>query len=252
MSGPSGPSGPRPSSPAAEETVVARDAAELGRLGAELLARAIAEAVDARGVARVALSGGTTPLAAYAALAAYDLPWGAVEWFWVDERAVPPDHERSNHGAARRALAAAAIPDVRFHRMEGEDPDLAAAAARYEARLRERFGVASAVAFDAMTLGIGDDGHTASLFPGTGAVRIDDRLVAAIPAQPDRGLEPRLTLTVPVIQRARLALVLVKGASKRGPLAAARAAGPEDEVPARVLRGVEGRLVWLLDEEAAS
>lgn len=239
------------SSPAAEETVVARDAAELGRLGAELLGRAIAEAVDARGVARVALSGGTTPLAAYAELAAYDLPWSAVEWFWVDERAVPPDHERSNYAAARRALAAAAIPEDRFHRMEGEDLDLAAAAARYEDMLRARFGVASAIAFDAMTLGVGDDGHTASLFPGTGAVHIEDRLVTSIAAQPERGLEPRLTLTAPVIQKARLAVVLARGAGKRAPLAAARSAGPEDEVPARVVRGVEGRLVWLLDQEAA-
>jgi len=235
-----------------EEVIVARDADELALLAAELIARAIVAGVDERGVARVALSGGTTPSDAYKRLAALALPWDAIEWFWVDERAVAPDHARSNAGAARRDLAAAPIPEARFHRMEGEAPDLAAAAARYEALLRASFGVASAVAFDALVLGVGDDGHTASLFPGTGAAAIDDRLVAAIPAQRARGLEPRLTLTAPVIQEARLVLVLARGTLKRGPVAAAREGGPLDEIPARVTRGARGRLVWLLDEAAAA
>jgi 6-phosphogluconolactonase len=231
--------------------IVARDAAELALLAAELLARAIAEAVDERGEANVALSGGSTPIGTYERLAGYQLPWDAIGWYWVDERAAPPDHPRSNYAAARRALAAAPIPEARFHRMEADAADLGAAAARYEALLRARFGVASAVTFDAITLGIGDDGHTASLFPGTGATAIDDRLVAAIPAQPARGLEARLTLTAPVLREARLGLMIVQGAKKQGPVAAARAAGPEDEVPARVLRGALGRVVWVLDEAAA-
>jgi 6-phosphogluconolactonase len=170
----------------------------------------------------------------------------------VDERAVAPDNPRSNYGAARRDLAAARIPEESFFRMQGELADLAGAAARYEALLRARFGVASAVAFDLMTLGIGDDGHTASLFPGTGAVGIDDRLVAAIPAQPDKGLEARLTLTVPVIREARLKLLLARGADKRRVIELAKRAGPEDEVPARVARGGAGQLVWLLDAAAAA
>ncbi|XXT14277.1 6-phosphogluconolactonase [Sorangium sp. So ce429] len=234
-----------------EETCVAKDAAELARLGAELMARAIAAAVEARGVARIALSGGGTPSEAYQRLAALALPWEQTEWFWVDERAVAPDHPRSNYGAARRDLAAARIPEGHFFRMEGESPDLAEAAARYERLLRARFGVASPVAFDLMTLGIGDDAHTASLFPGTGAVGIEDRLVAAIPAQPDKGLEARLTLTAPVIREARMKLLLARGAGKRGVLEQAQRPGPADEVPARVVRGGAGRLVWLLDSAAA-
>ncbi|XYH92442.1 6-phosphogluconolactonase [Sorangium sp. So ce1128] len=234
-----------------EETCVAKDAAELARLGAELMARAIAAAIEARGVARIALSGGGTPSEAYQRLAALALPWEQTEWFWVDERAVAPDHPRSNYGAARRDLAAARIPEARFFRMEGESADLAEAAARYERLLRARFGVASAVAFDLMTLGIGDDAHTASLFPGTGAVGIEDRLVAAIPAQPDKGLEARLTLTAPVIREARMKLLLARGAGKRGVLEQAKRTGPADEVPARVVRGGAGRLVWLLDSAAA-
>ncbi|AUX43926.1 6-phosphogluconolactonase [Sorangium cellulosum] len=235
----------------AEETCVAKDAAEMSRLAAELAARAIAAAIEARGVARIALSGGGTPSEAYQRLAALDLPWAQTEWFWVDERAVAPDHPRSNYGAARRDLAAAHIPEENFFRMEGESPDLAGAAARYEQVLRARFGVAAAAAFDVMTMGIGDDAHTASLFPGTGAVHIEDRLVAAIPAQPDKGLEARLTLTAPVIREARLKLLLARGASKRAVIEQAKRPGPADEVPARIVRGGTGRLVWLLDAAAA-
>ncbi|WP_433937610.1 6-phosphogluconolactonase [Sorangium cellulosum] len=235
----------------AEETCVAQDTAELARLGAELMARAITAAIEARGVARIALSGGSTPSGSYQRLAALSLPWERTEWFWVDERAVAPDHPRSNYGAARRDLAAARIPEDRFFRMEGESPDLTEAAARYEKLLRARFGVASAAAFDVMTLGIGDDAHTASLFPGTGSVGIEDRLVAAIAAQPDKGLEARLTLTAPVIREARTKLLLACGAGKREVLEQARRPGPADEVPARVVRGGAGQLVWLLDAAAA-
>ncbi|EYF07543.1 6-phosphogluconolactonase [Chondromyces apiculatus] len=240
-----------PHGPEHEETVIAKGDDELANFGAELLARAITDAVNARGIARVALSGGSTPVPAYVKLASYDLPWDVIEWFWVDERAVPPDNARSNYGAARRALALAPVPEARFHRMEGEGSDLDAAAARYEALLRAHFGVATAVAFDAMTLGIGDDGHIASLFPRTGAVAINDRLVAAIPAERTPGHEARITLTAPVLHEARFALMIVQGAQKRAPLQAARTPGATDEVPARLASGVKGHLCWLLDQTAA-
>jgi 6-phosphogluconolactonase len=234
------------------ELLVAESEDELSALSAELLARAIHEAVKARGVARVAISGGSTPGPAYRRLAAMALPWDRIDWFWVDERAVPPDHPRSNYRAARADLGLdrPVIPQDRVHRMEGDASDLSAAAARYEALLRRTFGVASAVAFDALTLGVGDDGHTASLFPGLHAVDIDDRLVASIGAQPDKGLEPRLTLTAPVLCEARLVVVLARGAQKRKPLAAAWSEGPLDEIPARVVRRVRGRVTWVLDREA--
>lgn len=233
-----------------EETIVAKDAGEQALLAAELIARAIIEAVDARGVARIALSGGSTPSEAYQRLASLPLPWAHTEWFWVDERAVAPDHARSNYAAARRDLAGAGVPDTRFFRMEGESPDLVAAAVRYEHLLRARFGIASAIAFDVMTIGIGDDGHTASLFPGMGSTDIADRLVAAIPEQPEKQLEARLTLTAPVLREARLKLVLARGATKRAVVEAAKRTGAIDEVPARVVRGGQGRLVWLLDAAA--
>lgn len=235
---------------AAPETLVARDRDEHAALAAELLGRAVDDAVRARGVARVALSGGTTPADAYRRLAALSLPFDRVEWYWVDERGVPPENERSNYAAAARDLSLADGRHGRAFRMEGER-DLDAAAAAYDSLLRRRFGVASAVAFDAMTLGVGDDGHTASLFPGTGAVAVDDRLVAHVREQPEKKLEARVTLTAPVILEARLAVVLARGAAKRGPVTAARTPGSEEETPARILQRAKGRVVWVLDREAA-
>jgi 6-phosphogluconolactonase len=239
------------SAPNLGELTVADSAEEHAALAGELMTRAIHDAIEARGVARIALSGGTTPAEAYRYVARQRLDWDSTEWFWVDERAVPPDHDRSNYLHALRDLGLAGQKGARVHRMPADEPDLEAAALRYEAELRRSFGVAAAVAFDVMTLGVGDDGHTASLFPGMGSVRIDDRLVAAIPAQPEKKLEQRLTLTAPVIAEARLALVLCRGAGKRPFVEKARASGPEDEIPSRVTQRVKGRLVWVLDRAAS-
>lgn len=233
-----------------DEVLIAGNPDEQARFASELLGRAISSAVEERGVARVALSGGSTPGETYRRLAANALPFDRAEWYWVDERGVPPDHPRSNYGAAARDLSLSDGKHGRSFRMEGEK-DLGAAASAYEALLRKQFGVASAVAFDAMTMGIGDDGHTASLFPGIGAVAIDDRLVAHIPPQPEKKLEARVTLTTPVILEAKLIVVLARGASKQKVVAAARERGSEDEVPARILQRAKGKVVWVLDREAA-
>jgi 6-phosphogluconolactonase len=230
------------------ELVVGADEAEVATLAAEILGRAIEEAVRSRGLARVGLSGGTTPGPAVRALAALALPWDRVIWFQVDERAVPPDHPRSNWRGMVGWLGAAGAAGT-MHRMVAERPDREAAARDYERLLRASFGVARAVAFDALLMGIGDDGHTASLFPGHGTVAIDDRLVAAVGAP--EGLEPRMTLTAPVIREAKLALVLVQGAAKREPVARARALGSPDEVPARVIGGCAGAVAWVVDRALA-
>ena len=233
------------------ESIVAGSREEHAALAAELLARAIQAAVDERGVARVALSGGTTPSETYRYLAGLALPWSQVEWYQVDERAGDPASPRSNYAAAARDLGLDDGAHGRFFRMESEADDLVSAAKAYEQLLRRTFGVASAVSFDAMTLGIGDDGHTASLFPGLGVVKIDDRLVAAIPEQTAKKLEARISLTAPVIQEARLVVVIVRGEGKRAPVTAARNDGSEDETPARLLRRARGRVVWVLDKDAA-
>lgn len=230
------------------DVVRAKSELEQALLGAELLARAIDEAVRIRGRAFVAISGGNTPGPIYRQLLDYALPLDRVDWFWVDERAVPVDHPRSNFRAAFDDLQLGRVDPARVHRMPADAADLSAAAGTYERLLRQTFGVASAVAFDALTLGIGDDGHTASLFPGTGDVSIDDRLVAAVSPRPSRGIEARLTLTAPVICEARFVLVLAKGLQKRAPVAEAFLDGPEDAIPARVLHRARGKITWLFDQ----
>lgn len=242
------------------ETVVADDRREHARLAAELLARAIQSAVEERGVARIAVSGGSTPADAYRHLGGLSLPWAQTEWFWVDERAVSADSERSNYGRALADLRLLenGVPSESIHRMEADDADREAAALRYERTVRASFGVAARVAFDAVTLGIGEDGHTASLFPGVEVplkgeprhpVDIDDRLVASVAAP--GGLEARLTLTAPVLLEARLLLVLCRGEGKRAIVQAARAPGDVHELPARIFSRARGKVVWVLDGEAA-
>jgi 6-phosphogluconolactonase len=235
---------------AAAEVLVAADRAEHAALAADLLGHAIVAAAEERGVARVALSGGTTPSEAYQRLASLALPFDRIAWFWVDERGVPPDSPRSNYGAAARDLGLAGGAHGVAHRMEGER-ELGEAAAAYDALLRKSFGVAAAASFDAITLGIGDDGHTASLFPGIGAVNVDDRLVAHIRPPAEKKLEERITLTAPVILEAKLVVVLARGKNKRDVVTAARAPGSEDEIPARIIQRAKGRVVWVLDGDAA-
>jgi 6-phosphogluconolactonase len=239
-----------PQPPHDADVIVAKDREEHAAIAAELLGRAIKAAVQERNVARVALSGGGTPSETYQRLAAMALPFDRVEWFWVDERGVPPDHPRSNYREAAIDLSLADGKHGRAHRMTGER-DLDQASADYEALLRRTFGVAAAVAFDAMLLGEGDDGHLASLFPGIGAVHIDDRLVAHIKPPAEKRLEERITLTTAVILEAKLSVMLVRGASKRAVVAAARAPGSEDEVPSRILQRAKGTVVWVLDRDAA-
>jgi 6-phosphogluconolactonase len=216
------------------------------------MARSIHEAIKERGTATIALSGGSSPLDAYRALAQQPIDWNKVHVYWVDERAVPPDHERSNYGAAKKALLdAVSIPPANVHRMRGEDPDLAKAAADYEAELRDtvKAKVGGVPALDLLVLGVGDDGHTASLFPGEDTVNITDRLVAAV--APAAGREGRLTLTVPVLENAKASTLIVLGKSKHEPLERIWATSGDVKVtPARVVRGFRGAITWVIDRAA--
>ncbi|HEU4404760.1 MAG TPA: 6-phosphogluconolactonase [Polyangiaceae bacterium] len=239
--------------PNAGEVLVAADAESLARLAAHWLRAWALEAVARGGPARIALSGGSTPRAMFRVLAGLPLPWQKTEWFWVDDRAVPADHPRSNYGAARADLFdRVPVPPEQVHPMTPDGPDLDAVARRYEARLAERFGLpgpgGEAPAFDLVLLGIGDDGHTASLFPGEPHVDITDRWVVAVPAA--EGREARLTLTAPVIAASRRAVMLVQGEAKREPVRQARAPGSAREVPARVTQQIRGELYWLVDAAA--
>ncbi len=217
------------------------------------MGKAIRDAIAARGTACIALSGGESPRAAYKLLAADEkIHWSNVNVFWVDERAAPPTDDRSNYRWAKASLLdPAKIPAANVHRMPADAPDLDVAAQAYETLIRkvvpvDAMGVPS---FDLMVLGIGEDGHTASLFPGENTIDITDRLVTAVPAAEKR--EARMTLTVPAIEHARLALVVAVGKNKRGPLERVwQVNGDAHATPARVIRGVRGGIMWIIDKAA--
>jgi 6-phosphogluconolactonase len=229
------------------------DPEQASREAALRMAKVIRDAIEARGSAAIALSGGNTPRAAYARLAAEPrIDWAKVDVFWVDERAVPPSDERSNfYWAQQTLLTPASIAGERVHRMPGEAADLDGAAREYEQLLRTKVrpDPTGAPSFDLLVMGIGDDGHTASLFPGDPAVTVTDRLVVAVPASGAR--EARLTITTPVIEAARAVIVLAVGKGKNAPLEQAwLIAGSASETPARVIRGVRGAITWIIDRAA--
>lgn len=232
--------------------VVARDADAAASDACEAVARALEQAIRERGKATLALSGGNTPIASYRLLAQRALPWDRIHVFWVDERAVPPTHERSNYGAAREAfLVPAGIADTQIHRMHGESEDLEAAARAYEADVRKTVakGANGIPALDAVVLGIGDDGHTASLFPGEATVDDASRLVAHVPSR--EGREARLTLTAPVLEASRNSVVIVLGKAKHAALERVwSTTGSLNATPARVIRNVHGAVTWIIDRAA--
>jgi 6-phosphogluconolactonase len=218
------------------------------------MTKILREAIRERGTATMALSGGSSPLEAYRLLAQENFDWSKIQIYWVDERAVPPEHERSNFGAARKALVdGIAIPAQNVHRMRGEASDLAIAAADYEATLRDtvRQKIAGLPSLDVVVLGVGDDGHTASLFPGEPTVHVTDRLVVAVPAKPEDQREARLTLTTPVLENARATVIIVLGASKHAPLERIwSTSGDVNETPARIIRSFRGAITWVIDRAA--
>jgi len=223
-----------------------------------MFATVAAKAVKAHGVARVAISGGSTPKNMFKLLAdsgepyRAQVPWDRLQLFWVDERCVPPAQEESNYRMTNEAmLQHVPLPASQVYRMEGElDPEIAAS--RYEATLRTAFRLegAETPVFDLVLLGMGDDGHTASLFPHTEALHEMSRLVVAnhVP-QKDTW---RITLTWPVINRAREVAFLIEGGAKAqvmhdvflGPY------DPESK-PSQLIRPQSGQLTLLLDTAAA-
>jgi 6-phosphogluconolactonase len=223
--------------------IVARDPAELARTAAEWIASHVSEAVRRAGTCSVALSGGSTPKPVYEMLGSSTLaerfPWHEVDFYFADERSVPLDHPESTYRLVRETLLRDR-PDVldRVHRMPADAPDRGAAAARYGRQLPDPL--------DVLLLGMGEDGHTASLFPGSGALDEKDQRVVAVTG-PKPPFE-RLTITPPVIEGARAVLVLVSGITKAQVLR--RALGGEydpKKVPAQLAR----RGTWIVDREAA-
>ena len=219
--------------------VVAPEA--LPEIAARHIAKLIEQAVADRGRASVMLAGGSTPRAVYRQLALIQgLPWEKVEIYFGDERAVPPGDSQSNYRMARESLLdAVPIPPAQVHRMPAERPDREAAADEYARRLPERL--------DLVILGLGEDGHTASLFPGSSVLKERVRMVLAVVGS--KAPVHRLTVTPPVIAAAREKIILVTGAGKAGAVAQALE-GPDQPIqcPAQLAR--DG--TWIMDRAAAS
>jgi len=241
---------------------VAADRGALMEAGAAAFVTAARTAVAARGRFVTALSGGSTPRALFERLAgepfASSVDWARVHVCWGDERAVPPDAEASNYRMAREALLDhVPIPAAQVHRIAGEQPPPVAADA-YERTLRALFatpvGPPRAVAgarFDLVLLGMGDNGHTASLFPGSRAVRETERWVVAEEVA-EVGMW-RITLTPVVLNAAAEVVFLVSGADK-APMLHRVLDGPRDPntLPAQIVAPHHGRLRWLVDAAAAA
>jgi 6-phosphogluconolactonase len=207
----------------------------------------------------VALAGGSTPRELYRLLAAdhavrETVSWRDVHVFWGDERHVPPAHDESNFRMAREALLDhVPVPSRQVHRIEAEDPDAGRAAAAYELALRTAFGLEKGEwpAFDLVLLGMGADGHTASLFPGSEATRERERLIVA-PFVERLGAH-RITMTPPVLTHARDVAVLVAGSEKAQTLREVLEGPPvPDRLPIQCLRDSTGAVTWLVDAAAAS
>lgn len=209
----------------------------------------IQAAIQEVGRCTIALAGGGTPKPLYEAIATQDLPWDKIHIFWGDERYVPSDHPDSNQGMARRAwLDKVSIPPTNIHPMPTNGPSPEADAAKHEAQLRDFFGTAMGEfpQFDVILLGIGDDAHTASLFPHTEALQVQDHLVTV----GNKDGQPRITFTAPLINQAHCVMFLVAGASKRPALAQIFASDADPMTyPARLIQP-QGELWWLLDQEA--
>jgi 6-phosphogluconolactonase len=234
------------------------DAQSLAAAAADLFVRVAGDAIATRGRFYVALSGGSTPRTLYQLLAAEprynQVNWSRVFVFWGDERCVPPTDPESNYRMAREALLFhVPVPATQVFRMRGESADPAAAAALYEIDLRRAFALAphELPRFDLILLGMGPDGHTASLFPHTDALHVTDRL--AVANRVEKLNTTRLTLTAPVINNTRLVVFLVAGADKAEPLAAVLE-GPRrpEDLPSQLVAPTDGQVIWMVDNAAAA
>ena len=228
------------------------DSAALARAAAQEFHRLAEAAVGDRDRFSVALSGGNTPRDVYSLLADEhkELPWDKIHIFFGDERHVPPDHPDSNfHMASESLLSRVPIPENNVHRIRAE-LDADSAALDYEGQLREFFQLIDHgwPRFDLVLLGLGDDGHAASLFPGSAALTESARMAVANWVEKFRAF--RITLTYPVLNHAAEVVFLVSGESKAEILNDVLRPGVK-KYPAQSVQPVNGRLLWLVDHDAA-
>jgi 6-phosphogluconolactonase len=241
------------------EVRILPDAAAIARRTADEFIKAANTAVAARGVFTVALAGGSTPKALYGLLAEdpalrAQVPWEKLRIFFGDERHVPPDHKDSNYNMAREAMfSKAPVKPEQITRIRGEEADTEKAALEYEQALRAYFQLKEGQLprFDLILLGMGDEGHTLSLFPGTKALHPGNRLV--VRNWVGKLYTERITLTAPVTNQARQVIFAVTKADKALALKAVLEGPYEPEqLPSQLIQPESGKVLWLVDPDAGS
>lgn len=235
------------------------DTGALSRIASEVIFRYIREKLEVKDFFTLVLSGGSTPKNTFTLLASNasfrsQIPWEKVHFFWGDERHVPPDHSESNYRLAKEVmLSRVPVPEKNIHRIESENPDACKAAEKYEEELREFFKLVCGQLprFDCLLLGMGTDGHTASLFPGTEAIHEQSRLVVVNWVEQFKTF--RITLTLPVLNNADFIIFIVSGKEKAEMLKRVLEGREQSNYPpAQLIKPTHGRLLWLVDRAAAS
>ena len=234
--------------------LVTADAISLFEAAAELVVQSAAEAVAARGRFTIGLSGGSTPKALYALLAAQPwrdrIDWPKTHFFWSDERWVPPTDKQSNSRMVHETLLSkVSVPAENIHRIETGSGEPQESAAKYEQEIRKIVGERPQI--DLNLLGLGTNGHTASLFPHQPALKVRDRLVVA--DYIDEVKMSRITFTVSLINESRTILFLVSG-NEKAPVLREVLGGPQntEQLPAQLIRAKDGKLIWLADAAASA
>jgi len=244
--------------PASREVRILPDGKAIAARAAQIFVDSANASVKERGIFIVALAGGSTPKALYGLLAAepfrLQLPWDKIGFFFGDERHVPPDHQDSNFRMASEAmLSKTTIAPSQVHRIQAENPDAEQAAQQYESELRNSFHLSPGQRprFDLVLLGMGNEGHTLSLFPGTKALQDNGRLVMR--NWVGKVCADRITMTAPVVNNAALVLFAITGADK-APALKAVLEGPyePEQLPAQLIAPENGKLLYLVDAAAGS
>ncbi len=232
------------------------DTDTLSREAADYIVRLANEAIVSHGRFTIALSGGTTPRKLYGMLGdepyRSQIDWSLVDIFWSDERCVPPDSEESNYWLAQQVLLGKVpVPASHIHRMPADAPDRDAASQSYTDEMRRVFATTGIPSFDLLQLGMGPEGHTASLFPHQASLHEQQRLV--MPVSVPKPPPPRLTFTPPILNAARNVLFLVTGDDKADAVHAVLEGSYNPDVyPAQIVRPPHGEVLWMLDTKAAS
>jgi 6-phosphogluconolactonase len=237
---------------ASPEIRILNTAAELFQSAATEFVALASQSVQRCGRFSVALSGGSTPKSLYTLLASgsiVNIPWEKIFFFFGDERCVPPDHPDSNYRMARETGLFSKVPDDHVFRVHAEEKDANTAAGDYELALKGFFGLQPGEfpRFDLVLLGLGPDGHTASLFPGTAALNENSRLVVA--NWVDKFQSYRITFTLPVLNRAACVMFLASGADK-STIVHEVLENQNADLPSQKVCPADGRLLWLLDRAA--